>query len=106
MNQPRNNAPHPKTEKISTKYLTLGNDHTNKVPSRVENPRTTWLKQHLKALIQQLGHRKQIVPQRLKKSNTPQSDLITHCYLTFGKHTPTPIVPKSDVPLRHHRDET
>jgi hypothetical protein len=69
--------------KISTKHLTLGNDHTNKVPSRVQNPRTTGPKQNLKALIQQLGHRKQNVPQRLNKSNTPQSDLVTHFYLTF-----------------------
>jgi hypothetical protein len=37
--------------KISTKHLTLRNDHTDKVPSRVQNPRTTWPKQHLKALI-------------------------------------------------------
>jgi hypothetical protein len=69
--------------KISMKHLTLGNDHTDKVPSRVQNPRNTWLKQHLKALIQQLGHRKQIVPQRLNNSNTPQSDLVTHFDLTL-----------------------
>jgi hypothetical protein len=69
--------------KISTKHLTLGNDHTNKVPSGVQNPRTTWPKQHLKTLIQQLGHRKQIVPQRLNKSNAPESDLVTHFDLTF-----------------------
>jgi hypothetical protein len=75
---------HPRRlRKISTKHLTLGNDHTDKVPSRVQNPRTTWLKQHLKALIQQLGRRKKIVPQRLNKSNTPQSDLVTHFDLTF-----------------------
>jgi hypothetical protein len=47
--------------KISSKHLTLGNDHTNKVPSRVQNPRTTKPKQHLKTLSQQLGHRKKIV---------------------------------------------
>jgi hypothetical protein len=47
--------------KISSKHLTLGNNHTGKVPSRVQNPRTTKPKQHLKTLIQQLGHRKQIV---------------------------------------------
>jgi hypothetical protein len=38
--------------KISSKHLTLGNDHTDKVPSRVQNPRTTRPKQHLKTLIQ------------------------------------------------------
>jgi hypothetical protein len=47
--------------KISSKHITLGNDHTDKVPSRVQNPRTTRTKQHLKTLIQKLGHRKQIV---------------------------------------------
>jgi hypothetical protein len=69
--------------KISSKHLTLGNDHTDKVPSRVQNLRTTRPKQHLKTLIQQLGYRKQIVPKRLNKSNTPQSDLVTHLNLTF-----------------------
>jgi hypothetical protein len=38
--------------KITSKHLTLGNDHTDKVPSRIQNSRTTWLKQHLKTLIQ------------------------------------------------------
>jgi hypothetical protein len=38
--------------KISSKNLTLGNDHTDKVPSRIQNPRTTKPKQHLKTLIQ------------------------------------------------------
>jgi hypothetical protein len=69
--------------KISSKHLTLGNDHTDKVPSRVQNSRTTRPKQHLKALIQQLGHRKQIVSKRSNKSNTPESDLVTHLNLTF-----------------------
>jgi hypothetical protein len=64
--------------KISSKHLTLGNDHTDKVPSRVQNPRTTRPKQHLKTLIQQLGHRKQIVSKRLTKRN-----LVTHLNLTF-----------------------
>jgi hypothetical protein len=69
--------------KISTKHLTLGNDHTDKVPSTVHNPRTTWPKQHLKTLIQQLGHREQIEPQQLNKSNTLESNLVTHFDLTF-----------------------
>jgi hypothetical protein len=69
--------------KISTKHLSLGNDHTDKVPSRVQKPRTTRLKQHLKTLIQQLGHRKQIVSKWLNKSNTHESDLVTHLNLTF-----------------------
>jgi hypothetical protein len=38
--------------KISTKHLTLSNDHTDKVPSRIQNPRTTRPKEHLKTLIQ------------------------------------------------------
>jgi hypothetical protein len=92
--------------KISSKHLILGNNHTDKVPSRVQNPRTTRPKQHLKTLIQKLGHRKKIVPKGLNKSNTPGSDLVTHLDLTFGQHTPSPIVPKGDVPLCHHWDET
>jgi hypothetical protein len=51
--------------KISSKHLTLENDHTDKDPSRIQNPRTTRPKQHLKTLIQQLGHGKQIVSKRL-----------------------------------------
>jgi hypothetical protein len=38
--------------KISSKPLTLGNDHTDKVPSRIQNPKTPRPKQHLKTLIQ------------------------------------------------------
>jgi hypothetical protein len=69
--------------KISSKHLTLGNNHTDKVPSRIQNPRTTRPKQHFKSLIQQLGHIKQIVSKRLNKSNTPESDLVTYLNLTF-----------------------
>jgi hypothetical protein len=69
--------------KISSKHLTLGNDHTDKFSSRVQNPRTTRPRQNLKTLIQQLGHRKQIVSKRLNKSNMPESDLVTHLNLTF-----------------------
>jgi hypothetical protein len=83
MNQPINNAQHQKTEKISSKHLTLGNNHTDKVPSRIQNPRTIRPKQHLKTLIQQLGHRKQIVSKKLNKSNTLESDLVTYLNLTF-----------------------
>jgi hypothetical protein len=38
--------------KISSKHLTLENDHTDRVPSRIQNPRTTRPKQLLKTLIQ------------------------------------------------------
>jgi hypothetical protein len=38
--------------KLSSKHMTLGNDHTDKVPSIVQNSRTTRPKQHLKTLIQ------------------------------------------------------
>jgi hypothetical protein len=41
-----------KLREISSKHLTLGNNHTDKVPSRIQNPRTTRPKQHLKTLIQ------------------------------------------------------
>jgi hypothetical protein len=37
--------------KIISKHLTLGNDHTDKVPSRIQNSRTTKPKQHLKTFI-------------------------------------------------------
>jgi hypothetical protein len=69
--------------KISSNLLTLGNNHTDKVPSRIQIPRTTRPKQHLKTLIQQLGHRKQTVSKRLNKSNTSESDLVTYPNLTF-----------------------
>jgi hypothetical protein len=38
--------------KISSKHLTLENDHTDNVSSRIQNLRTTGPKQHLKSLIQ------------------------------------------------------
>jgi hypothetical protein len=38
--------------KISSKHVTLGNDHRDKVTSRIQNPRKTRPKQHLKTLIQ------------------------------------------------------
>jgi hypothetical protein len=38
--------------KISSEHLTLENDHTDKVPSRIQNQRATGTKQHLKTLIQ------------------------------------------------------
>jgi hypothetical protein len=53
--------------KISSKHLTLGNYHTDKVPSRGQNLRTTRPKQHHKTLIQQLGHRKQICIQAIEQ---------------------------------------
>jgi hypothetical protein len=80
--------------KISSKHLNLSNDHTDKVPSRVQNPRTTRLKQHLKTLIQQLGHIKQIVPKRLNKSNTPESDLVTYLNLTSESTRPRQLFTK------------
>jgi hypothetical protein len=36
--------------KISLKHLTLGNDHTDKIPSRVQNLITTRPKQHFKTV--------------------------------------------------------
>jgi hypothetical protein len=38
--------------KFSSKHLTLGSDHTDEVPSRIQNSRTTRPKKHLKTLIQ------------------------------------------------------
>jgi hypothetical protein len=70
-------------KKISSNHMTLGNDHTNMVPSRIQNPRTTRPKQHLKTLIQKLVHGKKIVSKRLNKSNMPESDHVTHLNLIF-----------------------
>jgi septation ring formation regulator EzrA len=44
--------------KISSKHLILRNDHTDNVPSRIQNPRTNRPKQHLKTLIPLAGTRK------------------------------------------------
>jgi hypothetical protein len=48
--------------KICSNHLTLGNDRINKVPSRIQNLRTTRTKQHLKTLIQWLDTESKLYP--------------------------------------------
>jgi hypothetical protein len=40
-----------RTREISPENLTLGDDHTNKITSRIQQTRLTRLETHLKALI-------------------------------------------------------
>jgi hypothetical protein len=80
--------------KISSKHVTLENDHTDKVPSRIQNLRTTRPKQHLKSLIQKLGHRKQIISKRLKKRYTPESDRVITLISPCDSTCPHPLSPK------------
>jgi hypothetical protein len=68
---------------ICSGNLTLGNNHAHEAPSRINDPKTTRLEQHLKTIIQKLGHGKQMEPERLNKSNTPESELVTYHHLTF-----------------------
>jgi hypothetical protein len=80
--------------KISSEHLTLGNGHANKVPSRIQNLRTTRSKQHLQTLIQQLGHRKQIEPQQLNKNNMPEVTLSLTLISPSESTRPRPLSPK------------
>jgi hypothetical protein len=90
---------------ISPENLTLGDDHTNKITSRIQQTRLTRLETHLKALIKQLRNRKQIETQRLHKSNPLQRYLVTHMHYTFRNHPSSSIVPKRDVHLFLHWGE-
>jgi hypothetical protein len=58
-----------RTREISPENLTLGDDHTNKITSRIQQTRLTRLETHLKALIKQLRNRKQIECHTLKFPN-------------------------------------
>jgi hypothetical protein len=79
--------PLPQLTRRTSQETTLNAKRLRKLSSKhltgVQNLRTTRLEQHLKTLIQQLGHRKQILSKRLNNNNTPQSDLVTHFNLTF-----------------------
>jgi hypothetical protein len=91
--------------KIGSKNLTLGDDRTHKIASRIRNMRTTHFETDFKTLIKKLGDREKIVPQRLDKRNTPKSHILTHLHRAHRKHSTSPIIPKSDVLLGHHRGE-
>jgi hypothetical protein len=96
--------------KIGSENLTLGDDRTHKIASRIQHTRTTRFETEFKTLIKKLGDREKIVPQRLDKRNTPKS----HDSLTFTVPTestlPLPLFPKvmhslviTGVRLENHR---
>jgi hypothetical protein len=66
--------------KISSENLTIGDDHTHKIGSRIQNTGTTRFETYFKTLIKKLGDREKIVPQRLKKRNTPKSHRLIHLH--------------------------
>jgi hypothetical protein len=51
--------------KNGSKNLTLGDDRTHKIASRIQNTRTARFETDFKTLIKKLGNREKIVPQRL-----------------------------------------
>jgi hypothetical protein len=57
--------------KIGSENLTLGDDRTHKIASRIQNTRTSCFETDFKTLIKKLGDREKIVPQRFDKRNTP-----------------------------------
>jgi hypothetical protein len=66
--------------KIGSEYLTLRDDRTHKIASRIQNTITTRFEMDFKTLIKKLGDREKIVPQRLDKRNTPKSHRLTHLH--------------------------
>jgi hypothetical protein len=94
-----------RTREISPKNLTLEDDHTNKITSRIQQTRLTRLETHLKALIKQLRNRKQIETQRLHKSYPLQRYLVTHMHYTLRNHPSSSVVSKRDVHLFLHWGE-
>jgi hypothetical protein len=78
--QQLNNKKSQHTEKIGSENLTLRDDHTHKIASRIRNTRTTRFETDFKTLIKKLGDREKILPQRLDKRNTPKSHRLTHLH--------------------------
>jgi division protein CdvB (Snf7/Vps24/ESCRT-III family) len=66
--------------KIGSENLTLENNRTHKISSRIQNTRTTRFEMDFKTLIKKLGDREKIVPQRFDKRNTPKSHRLTHLH--------------------------
>jgi hypothetical protein len=66
--------------KIGFENLTLGDDHAHEISPRIQNTRTTHFETDFKTLIEKLGGREKIVPQRLDKRNTPKSHRLTHLH--------------------------
>jgi hypothetical protein len=78
--QQPNNEKREHNEKKGSKNLSLGDDRTHKIASRIQNTRTTRFETDFKTLIKKLGNREKIVPQRLDKRNTPKSHRLTHLH--------------------------
>jgi hypothetical protein len=66
--------------KIGSESLTLRDDRTHKITSRIQNTRTTHFEPDFKTLIKKLGDREKIVLQQLDKRNTPKSHRLTHLH--------------------------
>jgi hypothetical protein len=66
--------------KIGFENLTLGDDRTHEIASRIQNTRTTRFETDFKTLIKKLGNKEKIVPQRLDKIDTPKSHRLTHLH--------------------------
>jgi hypothetical protein len=66
--------------KIGSENLTLADDHTHKIASRIQNTRIDRFETDFKTLIKKLGDREKIVPQRLDKRNTPRSHRLTRLH--------------------------
>jgi hypothetical protein len=80
--------------KIGSENLTLGDDRTHKIASRIQNTRTTHFEMDFKTLIKKLGDREKIVPQRLDKRNMPKSHKLTHLTMPTESTLPFPLSPK------------
>jgi hypothetical protein len=78
---------------ISLENLTLGDDHTNNITSRIQQMRFARLETHLKALIKKLRNRKQIETQRLHKSNPLNVTLSLTCTTPSEITLPRPLPP-------------
>jgi hypothetical protein len=66
--------------KIGSENLTLGDDRTHKIASRIQNTKIARLATDFKTLIKKLGDREKIIPSRLDKRNTPKSHRLTHLH--------------------------
>jgi hypothetical protein len=95
--------------KIGSENLTLGDDRTHKIASRIQNTRTAHFETDFKTLIKKLGDREKIVPRRLDKRNTPKSHRLTFTVPTEST-LPFPLSPKvmysfviTGVRLENHR---
>jgi hypothetical protein len=63
--------------KIGSKNLTHSDDRAYKIATRIPHTRNTYLETGLKTLMKKSGNQKQIKPDRLYKSNMPESHTIT-----------------------------